>query len=380
MAVNLKPTQTNETGLQLQVPGTNPPAEPQPYDIQADRARVADELAHSPEIEALTAQIDVGDMGSIVTFGASCAEEISRASDAVLQSMTMSQIDESGKMFQQLGKIMAQFDIDELRGGVSGIERFFPAGARRKLEQVLSKYTTMGDEVDKIYEQLRSYEVEITDSNAKLAQMFEANVACYHQLVKYIVAGERGCQEISEYLEQRKRDMQQTGDQSIIFEIQTLEQALQLLQQRVQDLRTAELIALQSVPMLKTMEISNLNLVRKINSAFVITLPVFKQSLAQAIMLKRQRIQARAISTLDERTNELLIKNARNATEQARMTASLAAGSSVKVETLEQTWQSIMTGVDDAKRIQEETARKRKEDQARLERIKQDYMKKAGRR
>ena len=29
-----------------------------------------------------------------------------------------------------------------------------------------------------------------------------------------------------------------------------------------------------------------MNLVRKINSAFIVTLPVFKQALAQAIMLK----------------------------------------------------------------------------------------------
>ena len=48
---------------------------------------------------------------------------------------------------------------------------------------------------------------------------------------------------------------------------------------------------MQSIPMIKTMEFSNYNLVRKINSAFIVTLPVFKQALAQAILLKRQRIQ-----------------------------------------------------------------------------------------
>ena len=64
-----------------------------------------------------------------------------------------------------------------------------------------------------------------------------------------------------------------------------------MLEQRTQDLRTAENIAMQSIPMIKTMAFSNMNLVRKINSAFIITLPVFKQALAQAIMLKRQKIQ-----------------------------------------------------------------------------------------
>ena len=114
------------------------------------------------------------------------------------------------------------------------------------------------------------------------------------------------------------------GDQSIQFEITTLNQALMLLEQRTQDLRTAESVAMQSIPMIKTMEFSNMNLVRKINSAFIITLPVFKQALAQAIMLKRQKIQAESMAALDEKTNEMLIKNAQNTVEVSKKTARLA--------------------------------------------------------
>ena len=65
-------------------------------------------------------------------------------------------------------------------------------------------------------------------------------------------------------------ELAKTGDNSIQFELQTLNQALMMLEQRVQDLRTAENVAMQSIPMLKTMEFSNYNLVRKINSAFII--------------------------------------------------------------------------------------------------------------
>ena len=161
--------------------------------------------------------------------------------------------------------------------------------------------------------------------------------------------------------------MEATGDSSIQFEIQSLQQALMMLEQRTQDLRTAENVAMQSIPMIKTMEFSNMNLVRKINSAFIVTLPVFKQALAQAIMLKRQRIQAEAMSALDEKTNEMLIKNARNTVEQSKMTARLASGSSIKIETLETTWRTIVNGIDETKQIQENARKKRVEDQARIE-------------
>ena len=132
-------------------------------------------------------------------------------------------------------------------------------------------------------------------------------------------------------------------------------------------------MAMQSIPMLKTMQFSNMNLVRKINSAFIITLPVFKQALAQAIMLKRQKIQAEAISALDERTNEMLKKNARNTVEQAKMTTRMAVGSSIKADTLETTWRTIVDGIDETRRIQEEAHRQRVEDQAKLEKIKQEF-------
>ncbi len=58
----------------------------------------------------------------------------------------------------------------------------------------------MGEEVDKIYVQLKQYESEIKQSNRKLNQMFDANVNYYHELVKYILAGEQGCREIEEYI------------------------------------------------------------------------------------------------------------------------------------------------------------------------------------
>ena len=231
----------------------------------------------------------------------------------------------------------------------------------------------MGEEVDKIYVQLKQYEGEIKQSNRKLEQMFEANVNYYHELVKYILAGEQGCREIEEYIAKREADMAATGDQSIQFELQTLQQALQMLEQRTQDLRIAENVAMQSVPMIRTMEFTNMNLVRKINSAFIITLPVFKQALAQAIMLKRQKIQAEAMSALDEKTNEMLIKNARNTVEQSKMTARMASGSSVKIETLENTWRTIVNGIDETKRIQETARQQRIEDQKRLETIKEEF-------
>lgn len=342
------------------------------YDIVADRQKMNEELVNSQEVDALVSTIEVDNLESIVSFGAQTAEEISKASDIVLNSMNMSQLDDSSEMLNTLAKIMDKFDIEEIKDNPGLFEKLF-GNLKKKLEKILAKYHTMGEEVDKIYVQLKQYESEIKQSNRKLDEMFNANVNYYHDLVKYILAGEQGCRELEQYIAKRQADMDATGDNSIQFELQSLQQALMMLEQRTQDLRTAENVAMQSIPMIKTMEFSNMNLVRKINSAFIITLPVFKQALAQAVMLKRQRIQAEAMSALDEKTNEMLIRNASNTVEASKLTARLASGSSIKIETLETTWRTIMNGINETQQIQQNAKRKRVEDQARLERIKAEF-------
>ena len=344
------------------------------YDIVADRQQMNADLVNSKEVDDLVSTIEVHNLETIVSFGAEAAEEISKASDIVLNSMNMSQLDDSSEMLNTLAKIMSKFDIEEIKDNPGLFGKLF-GNMRKQLDKILDKYHTMGDEVDKIYVQLKQYESEIKQSNRKLNQMFEANVGYYHELVKYILAGEQGCRELEAYIAQRQADMEATGDNSIQFEIQSLQQSLMMLEQRTQDLRTAENVAMQSVPMIKTMEFSNYNLVRKINSAFIVTLPVFKQALAQAVLLKRQKIQAEAVSELDKKTNELLMKNARNNVEISKMTARMVSGSSIQIETLENTWRTITNGIEETRSIQENAKKKRLEDQARLEALKEDFKK-----
>jgi uncharacterized protein YaaN involved in tellurite resistance len=373
MGLDFSKTTTAAEPVTVDIPETKEElAVVEQYDIAADREKMTSELVNSEEVDKIVSTIDVNNLESIVTFGAEVADEISKASDVVLNSMNMSQLDDTSELLKTLAGIMSKFDIDEIKDDPSLFGKLF-GNMKKKLDQILEKYHTMGGEVDKIYVQLKGYEAEIKQSNHKLSTMFESNVNYYHELVKYILAGEQACKEIEDYIAKRQKDMEETGDESIQFELTSLNQALLMMEQRTQDLRTAENVALQSIPMIKTMEYSNYNLVRKINSAFIVTLPVFKQALAQAILLKRQKIQAEAMSELDKKTNEMLIKNAQNTVEVSKNTARLASGSSIQIETLETTWRTITNGIEETRQIQEDARKKRIDDQARLEAIKADF-------
>ena len=122
--------------------------------------------------------------------------------------------------------------------------------------------------------------------------------------------------------------------------------------------------------MIQGIQYSNFNLTRKINSAFIITLPIFKQCLAQAVMLKRQELQAKSLKALDDKTNELLLRNAQNMATQTTSIARMAGTSTVQMETLEKTWQTIVNGIEQTRQIEEENHRQRIANSAKLENIK----------
>jgi len=341
------------------------------FNIMVKTDEIKQQLATSKEIDALVSTINVNDSSTIVKFGAEVADQISQASDQVLNSMSIQQINDTGVMLKNLAAIMDQFDAKELEDKPTLFGKL-----KKNIEKILNKYDTMGKEIDKIYVQLKQYETEIEQANQKLDTMYDANLGYYQQLVKYIMAGEQAVKELDDFIEEYKAKVNANPDDGTIrMDLSNLQQMREILDQRVMDLKVAQNVALQTVPMLKTMEYSNLNLVRKINSAFIITMPVFKQSLAQAIMLKRQKIQAESLSALDEKTNELLIKNAQNTVEQSKLVAGMAATSSIKVETLQQTWQTIVSGIDEVQAIQDQARAKRKEDAKALEAIKDDYKK-----
>ncbi|WP_167456755.1 toxic anion resistance protein [Lachnoanaerobaculum orale] len=359
------------------VEGETLPATTQTFDIAVESEKLRNDLVNSAEVDALVSKIELDNLDSIVTFGGEVATEISKSSDLVLNSMNIAQIEETSKMLGVLANIMSKFDIEEIKQDPGLFDKLF-GGIKKQLDKIMAKYQTMGGEIDKIYVELKGYEGEIKETNKKLNTMFDSNVNYYHDLLKYILAGEQGCKELEGAIADKTAEMDRTGDKSIQFELTTLNNALMMLEQRTQDLRVAENVAMQTIPMLKTMEFSNINLIRKINSAFIITLPIFKQSLAQAIMLKRQRLQAEALSELDKKTNEMILKNATNTVEQAKLTAQMASGSSIKVDTLEKSWKTIVNGIEETKRIQDDARRQRAEDKVKLENIKNEFYKKFG--
>lgn len=322
------------------------------------------------EVQDLTSEVEIQNPNSIVMFGQGASEQISKVSDELLNSMKAVKAEEASEMLVNLTKIMDKFDIKELDGSEkqSMLSKFMK-GIGNSVAKLFQKYDTMGYEVEKVYVLLKKYENDIRESNANLKKLYDANLHYYQLLEKYIVAGELALEEIEAYIYQISMN-NSLGQEEKQIMLQKLEISKEMLSQRVYDLQIAENVAIQAAPMIQTIQMSNFNLMRKINSSFIITLPIFKQCLAQAVILKRQEIQAKSIKQLDDKTNELIMRNAQNTARQSVEIAKMASGSSVAISTLEKSFETIMKGIEDTKAIQEANRVQRIENSAKLERIK----------
>ena len=329
-------------------------------------------LRQLKEVQDLTNEIEVQNVNSIIQFGQRASENISKISDELLNSMKEVKAEEASEMLISLTKIMDKFDIGEFENKKEpGVLSKIFKSAGNTIAKLFQKYDTMGYEIEKVYVLLKKYENDIKESNAKLKKLYEGNLEYYKQLEKYIVAGELAAEEVDMYINQFNNDNTMNFDERNMM-IQKLEICKEMLQQRLYDLRVAENVAIQAAPMIQTMQMSNFNLLRKINTSFIITLPIFKQCLAQAIILKRQEIQAKSIKQLDDKTNELIMRNASSTARQSVEIAKMASGSVVAIETLEKSYQTIMKGIEETRNIQEVNKAKRNENTLKLESIKND--------
>lgn len=332
-----------------------------------------EKLKQLPEVQQMTDEIDVNDANSIVQFGAAPSQELSKISDQLLNTMKTTSNSEANEMLYQLTKIMDKFDIKEVEDPEKAVAKsrlgHLFQKASDSLQKLFEKYDNMGKEVDKIYMILNQFQSDIRKSNVDLEKMNDANIEYYKSLEKYIAAGEIGVEEIKNYAASvaQRTDIDENEKAMMQQKLDTMQN---MLEQRVYDLRIAENLALQTSPMIQSMEKSNFNLMSSIQSAFVTTLPIFKNCLISAMQLKQQAVQARSISQLNDKTNELIMRNASNNAKQSVAIAKMANSSGVKIETLQKSYETIKRGIADTKAITEQMSEQRKTNTQTLEDMK----------
>lgn len=345
-------------------------------EIEDKLKQINEKLKNSPEVIEISKNLNVMDINSIMQFGNAPAEQISKFSDRILKTMKLSSVENSSALLKELTTIMSKFDKQELEEKPEGFfSKIFSSG-KKTAQGILKKYQSFGSEIDRIYSRISSYKTEIMNTNKMLEEMFAQNFDYYIELEKYSAACELTIQEIETEDIPYWNEKAKSGLQEDTIKLQEVQYSLEMLKQRLYDLEMAKMVSMQTAPQIRTIQKGNYKLIGKIHSAFIVTLPVFKNGLIQAITLKRQKSVAKSMEALDKATNELLLKNANNIKDQSIDIAKITGSPSIKIETLEETWKIIMDGINETKRIEEENKKLRDEGMDKLSNLKVEYLKK----
>lgn len=333
------------------------------------------QLRSSPEVQALMGSFDVTNSNAILNFGQEPALEISKVSDTLLRNTNMSNQQEISKVVAGLMKIMGKFDIKDFEEKDTS---FFGklVGKIKSLDDITKKYDNLGQEVEKICINLHRHENELARLNEDESRLYNANVQYYQSLEKYIVAGEMSLEELdATHLPAFKQKADTSGDPMDLQNYRTLLAARDMLEGRIYDLRLAENVALQSMMMIQQAQQGNFMLARTIKSEFIVTIPVFKQGIAQAIMLKKQALIAKDTDAVRQATEEMIRRNAMATANQSKMIANMASRGAVSIETLQESYNTIMQGAEEARNIIADNMNKMRADTATLVEHKQKLLK-----
>jgi len=337
--------------------------------------QIHNRLKASDEVKALAREIDLRDQNSLLQYGGKPAEEMATLADKILSTVKKSSVQDSGVMLKELARLMKSFDPKDFEKEPSGFLGKILGGAKKAIEKILAKYQIIGNEIDKINREITKYKNEMVQSNTTLEDLFVHNLAYYEQLQKYIVGGNLSLEVIREEELPKLEAKTAEGGQMLAVRLETMRTNIELLEQRVYDLEMAKMIALQTAPQIRMIQKGNYKLIAKIQSAFIVTIPLFKVGLVQAIALKRQKLVADSMKALDDATNELLLRNAQMTATQSKEIAKLGS-SSVKMETVTEAWKTILQGIEDTQAIEEENRKAREEGTLKLHSLQGEIMNK----
>lgn len=330
-------------------------------------------LRDEPEVQNLARSIDEYNPMQILGFGKEPAAEVSRFSDQILGSFRTGGVEDSGKLLNQLSKIMDRFDVKDFKktsGGIFG--KLFKRPGKLS-EKLLSKYQAMGKEMEQVYVEIKKYQSEIEETTNMLEGLYEQIYQYYMTLEKYIAAGQLKLNDLKTNGLPRLQQNAAAEDQMASMQLDALRDALELLEQRVYDLEMAKMVALQTAPQIRLLQRSNTKLIAKINSAFVTTIPIFKNGMIQAIAAKKQKLVADSMKELDRRTNEMLVRNAQIISRQSIEIAGLSGAPGIKIQAIEEALNIILNGMQETQSIEEENKRIREEGAKRLKNLQEKF-------
>ena len=318
-------------------------------------------------VDEFSQKIDVTDSNLVLQYGAAAQKNIAAFSESALNNVKTKDLGEVGDALSSLVVELKHFgDDEEKKGGIFG---FFQK-KKNELEAMKASYSKAETNVDKIVKVLENHQVTLMKDIAMFDQMYELNTKYYKELTMYILAGKKRLEYLRTHdLAELKKKAEETGAQEDAQAYNDFANLCARFEKKLHDLELTRMISIQMGPQTRLLQNNDTQMLEKIQSSLVNTIPLWKSQMVLALGLEHGRQATAAQTAVTDMTNELLKKNADMLKMGTIETAREAERSFVSIETLQHTNQQLITTLDEVMKIQTEGAQKRKEAEAELGRI-----------
>ena len=178
----------------------------------------------------------------------------------------------------------------------------------------------------------------------------------------FIAAGEVKIEELrTKEIPALREKAEASQNQMMVQEVNDLIQFTDRLEKRTHDLKLSRQITIQSAPQIRLIQNTNQALVEKIQSSVLTAIPLWKNQIAIALTLLRQRNAVEAQKLVSQTTNDLLLKNSELLKTNTIETAKENERGLVDIETLKKTQEQLMSTIEETLSIQAEGRAKRQE-------------------
>lgn len=317
--------------------------------------------------KALAEQIDPTDQTAVLNYGATAQQKLSAFSQSMLNQVSSSDTGAVGDALTSLMSKLNETNPDELRPENSNVFSRLFGKVKRSIFEITAKYQKIGAQIDTIAVHLEKEKNGLIADNQMLEELYAQNKNYFDALNIYIAAAQLKQEELANTLiPEARAKADASGDQMDVQTVNDLTQFSTRLEKRAYDLQLARQITLQQAPQIRLIQNTNQALAEKIQASVNTAIPLWKNQVAIALTLLRQKEAVTAQREVSATTNDLLKKNSAMLKISSVETARENERGVVDIETLTQTQTDLIDTLKETLQIQQDGRAKRRDAEKQL--------------
>ncbi|WP_407372378.1 toxic anion resistance protein [Carnobacterium sp.] len=326
--------------------------------------RLIDSLPKERQEQArsLAEQIDVTNAQSVMMYGSAAQQKLGEFSHSMLNHVQNQDTGEIGDTLNDLMYRLNEANPEDLRAEDSNMFKKIFGRVKKSIYEMTAKYQKIGAQIDKISVKLDKEKAGLLNDNLMLEQLYTKNKDYFDALNIYIAAGEIKIDDLlNNLIPEAVKKAETSTNQMDVQTVNDLNQFLDRLEKRTHDLKLARQMTIQQAPQIRLIQNTNQALAEKIQSSINMAIPLWKNQIAIALTLLRQKDAVTAQRQVSETTNDLMKKNSEMLKISSIETAKENERGIIDIETLQKTQNDLIETLQETLQIQQDGRIKRKE-------------------